>query len=72
MLMWLGLGTGCTRSPEHVRLGASTRVLSEVHGRQILSLEKWMGIDVELRLRNCTMPRAWFLVFFNKWVLPPS
>jgi hypothetical protein len=47
-------------------MGRNTRTLSEVHARQIIEVEKWLGIDVALGLQKIVMAHPWVLAFFNK------
>ena len=47
-------------------MGQNTRALSEVHARQLIKLEQWLGIDIELGLQKVVMAHPWVLAFFNK------
>lgn len=47
-------------------MGQNTRSLSEAHARQIIKVEQWLGIDVELGLQRFVMGYPWLLAFFNK------
>lgn len=54
------------RACQALTMGEYTRELSEVHSRQILALEQFLHIDVELGLQRFVLQRAWLLTFFNK------
>ena len=54
------------RAMQALTMGSSTRETSERHGRQILALEKWLYIDIELGLQKLVMRSEGLLWFFNK------
>jgi len=47
-------------------MGENTRAVSEIHARQIIKIEQWLGIDIELGLQKVVMAHPWVLAFFNK------
>lgn len=54
------------RACQALTMGANTRSISERHARQIISIQRWLHIDVELALQHFVMKREWLLIFFNK------
>lgn len=54
------------RACQALTMGANTRSISERHARQIISVQRWLHIDVELALQHFVMKREWLLIFFNK------
>jgi len=54
------------RAMQALTMGQNTRALSEVHARQIIKVEQWLGIDIELGLQKVVMAHPWVLAFFNK------
>ena len=54
------------RACQALTMGDTTRAISEGHARQIVSLEKFLHIDIELGLQHFVMRHNWLLVFFNK------
>jgi len=47
-------------------MGDTTRAISERHARQIVALEQFLHIDIELGLQEFVMKHNWLLIFFNK------
>ena len=60
------------RACQALTMGDTTRALSERHARQIIAMEEFLCIDVELALQHFVMKREWLLVFFNKYVAVTS
>lgn len=60
------------RACQALTMGDTTRALSERHARQIIAMEEFFHIDIELALQHFVMKREWLLVFFNKCVVVPA
>jgi hypothetical protein len=58
------------RACQALTMGDTTRTISERHAREIVDLEKFLHIDIELGLQHFVMKHNWLLVFFNKCVPP--
>lgn len=56
------------RACQALTMGDSTRELSERHARQIIAIERFFHIDIELGLQRIVMNHQWLLTFFNKYV----
>ncbi|OCF40688.1 integral membrane protein [Kwoniella heveanensis CBS 569] len=54
------------RAVQALTMGADFRSLAETHARQIITIERFFRIDIELGLQHFVMKREWLLIFFNK------
>ena len=54
------------RAMQALTMGEGTTKLAERHSKQILALEKWLHIDVELALQHLVMKSKFILLLANK------
>ncbi|WWC73802.1 uncharacterized protein I206_107774 [Kwoniella pini CBS 10737] len=54
------------RAMQALTMGSDFRILAEKHAREIIAIEKFLHLDIELGLQKIVMNRPWLLTLFNK------